>query len=97
MSTSKDFSVEDEAYLSTIAAEPKMTMDEVGADIEEHGHVPVTKENMTQDPFTAKGSLANALDNYLSADTDLATTTMTRDNNDHTPDANLPDPTDDKR
>jgi len=97
MPTSKDFSVEDEAYLVSIAAEPKMTMDEVGADIEEHGHVPVTKENMTQDPFTAKGSLANALDNCLSADTDLESTTMTRDNNDSTPDVNLPDPTDDRR
>lgn len=97
MPTSKDFSVEDESYLTTIAAEPKMTMDEVGADMEEHGHVPVTPENMTQDPFTAKGSLANALDNCLSADTDLESTTMTRDNNDHTPDVNLPDPTDDKR
>ena len=38
MPTSKDFSVEDEAYLATIAAEPKMTMDEVGADIETHGY-----------------------------------------------------------
>ena len=50
---------EDDLYLA------KMTMDEVGADIEEHGHVAVTDENRTQDPFTAKGSLANALDEAL--------------------------------
>ena len=41
MPTETDISVQDEAYLATIAAEPKMTMDEVGADIDEHGH---TKE-----------------------------------------------------
>ena len=97
MPTSKDFSVEDEAYLATIAAEPKMTMDEVGADIEEHGHVPVTNENMTQDPFTAKGSLANALDNCLSSETDLEETTFTRDNNNQNPDMSLENPTDDFR
>jgi len=96
MPTSKDFSVEDEAYLATIAAEPKMTMDEVGADIEEHGHVPVTPETATQDPFTAKGSLAYALDEALSADTDLEKTIMTRDKNDHL-DSHLTNPTDDFR
>ena len=51
---------EDDIYLA------KLTMDEVGADIEEHGHVAVTSENCTQDPFTAKGSLANALDEAIS-------------------------------
>lgn len=51
---------EDDIYLA------KLTMDEVGADIEEHGHVAVTSENCTQDPFTAKGSLANALDEAVS-------------------------------
>ena len=96
MPTSKDFSVEDEAYLATIAAEPKMTMDEVGADIEEHGHVPVTPETATQDPFTAKGSLAYALDEALSADTDLEKTIMTRDKNDNF-DSHLINPTDDFR
>ena len=96
MPTSKDFSVEDEAYLATIAAEPKMTMDEVGADIEEHGHVPVTPETATQDPFTAKGSLSYALDEALSADTDLEKTIMTRDKNDHL-DSHLTNPTDDFR
>ena len=96
MPTSKDFSVEDEAYLATIAAEPKMTMDEVGADIEEHGHVPVTPETATQDPFTAKGSLAYALDEALSADTDLEKTIMTRDKNDHL-DSHLTNPPDDSR
>ena len=50
---------EDDIYLA------KMTMDEVGADIEQHGHVAVTNENRTQDPFTIKGSLANALDEAL--------------------------------
>ena len=93
MPTSKDFSVEDEAYLSAVAAEPKMTMDEVGADIETHGHVPVSPETATQDPFTAKGSLANALDEAISADTDLESTVVTRDNNDEP----LKDPTDDFR
>ena len=58
-------SFEDEAYFAAIAAEPKMVMDEVGADIEEHGHVPVTAETATQDPFTTKGCLANALDEAL--------------------------------
>ncbi len=96
MPTSKDFSVEDEAYLATIAAEPKMTMDEVGADIEEHGHVPVTPETATQDPFTAKGSLSYALDEALSADTDLEKTIMTRDKNDNL-DSHLTNPTDDFR
>ena len=91
-----DLSVQDEAYLATIAAEPKMTMDEVGADIEEHGHVPVTPENATQDPFTAKGSLSYALDESLSADTDLEHTTMTRDKNDNL-DSHLFNPTDDFR
>ena len=96
MPTSKDFSVEDEAYLATIATEPKMTMDEVGADIEEYGHVPVTPETATQDPFTAKGSLAYALDEALSADTDLEKTIMTRDKNDNL-DSHLTNPTDDFR
>jgi hypothetical protein len=50
---------EDDIYFA------KMTMDEVGADIEEHGHIAVTDENRTQDPFTTKGSLANALDEAL--------------------------------
>ncbi len=96
MPTSKDFSVEDEAYLSAIAAEPKMTMDEVGADIDEHGHVPVTTETATQDPFTAKGSLANALDEAISAETDFEHTTLTRDKNDNL-DSHLTNPTDDFR
>lgn len=96
MPTSKDFSVEDEAYLSAIAAEPKMTMDEVGADIDEHGHVPVTPETATQDPFTAKGSLANALDEAISAETDFEHTTLTRDKNDNL-DSRLTNPTDDFR
>lgn len=43
----------------------KFTADEVGADIETHGHVAVTPETATQDPFTQKGSLANALDGLL--------------------------------
>lgn len=96
MPTETDISVQDEAYLATIAAEPKMTMDEVGADIDEHGHVPVTPETATQDPFTAKGSLSYALDEALSADTDLEHTTMTRDKNDHL-DSHLTNPTDDFR
>lgn len=62
MPIDKDFSVKDEAYLTSIGVEPKMTMDEVGADIGERGFVPVTPETATQDPFSAKGSLANALD-----------------------------------
>ncbi len=62
MSNTADFSVEDEHYLSVVLGEPKMTMDEVGADIDEHGHIPVTPETATQDPFSTKGSLANALD-----------------------------------
>ena len=52
-------SFEDERYLAMLA---KPTNDEVGADIETYGHVPVTPETATQDPFTQKGSLANALD-----------------------------------
>ena len=52
-------STNDEMYMA------KMTMDEVGADIEAHGHVSVTDENRTQDPFTNKGALANALDEAL--------------------------------
>lgn len=62
MSNTVDFSVEDEHYLAAVLGEPKMTMDEVGADIDEHGHIPVTPETATQDPFSTKGSLANALD-----------------------------------
>ena len=62
MSNTADFSVEDEHYLAAVLGEPKMTMDEVGADIDEHGHIPVTPETATQDPFSTKGSLANALD-----------------------------------
>lgn len=49
----------DEAYLASVA---KPTQDEVGADIETYGHIPVTPETATQDPFTEKGALANALD-----------------------------------
>ena len=49
----------DDAYLALMA---KPTNDEVGADIDVYGHVPVTAETATQDPFTQKGSLANALD-----------------------------------
>ena len=70
MPNSKDFSVEDEAYLNVIGAEPKMTMDEVGADIDEHGHIPVTPETATQDPFSAKGSLSYAFDEVLANPTD---------------------------
>lgn len=47
---------EDDLYLA------RFTTDEVGADVDTHGHIPVTSETATQDPFTAKGSLANALD-----------------------------------
>lgn len=96
MPTSKDFSVEDEAYLSTIASEPKMTMDEVGADIDEHGHVPVTPETATQDPFTAKGSLSYALDEALADDTSLEHNTMTSAQNIES-DSKLANPTDDFR
>lgn len=59
---SKDNSLEptaDDIYLA------KLTMDEVGADIETEGHVAVTDENRTLDPFTDKGALANALDEAL--------------------------------
>lgn len=60
----------DEAYIALMA---KPTNDEVGADIETQGHVPVTPENATQDPFTQKGSLANALDDLVeSSDADKA-------------------------
>ena len=62
MPIDKDFSVKDEAYLTSVAVEPKMTMDEVGADMGECGFAPVTPETATQDPFSAKGSLANDLD-----------------------------------
>lgn len=68
MPIDKDFSVEDEAYLATVAVEPKMTMDEVGADIDEHGHIPVNHETATIDPFSAKGSLAYALDEDVSSE-----------------------------
>ena len=57
-----DDSEYDDAYIAMMA---KPTNDEVGADIETHGHIPVTQENITQDPFTQKGSLANALDDLL--------------------------------
>lgn len=50
---------QDDIYLA------KLTMDEVGADIDEHGHVAVTSENATQDPFTVKGGLSNALDDIV--------------------------------
>lgn len=53
---------EDDIYLA------KMTMDEVGADIEEHGHVAVTRENRTQDPFSAQGSLSEALESVIAMD-----------------------------
>lgn len=43
----------------------KFTADEVGADIETHGHVAVTPENRTQNPFTVKGAVAIALDDAL--------------------------------
>lgn len=55
-------SLEDETYLQALSTEPKMTMDEVGADIDEHGHVPVTEKTSTKDPFTAKGAMSYALD-----------------------------------
>ena len=86
MPNDKDFSVEDEAYLHAVAAEPKMTTDELVGD----------DGNPTLDPSTAQGSLANALDEALSADTDLEHTTITRDRNDGL-DAHLTDPTDDFR
>lgn len=62
MPIDKDSPAEIVALAATVAVEPKMTMDEVGADIDEHGHIPVTHETATLDPFSAKGSLANALD-----------------------------------
>ena len=68
MPIDKDLSVEDEAYLATVAVEPKMTMDEVGADIDEHGHIPVNHEPATIDPFSAKGALAYALDEDVSSE-----------------------------
>lgn len=86
MPNDKDFSIEDEAYLHAVAAEPKMTTDELVGD----------DGNPTLDPSTAKGSLTNALDEALSADTDLEHTTITRDRNDGL-DAHLTDPTDDFR
>jgi len=86
MPNDKDFSIEDEAYLHAVAAEPKMTTDELVGD----------DGNQTLDPFTAKGSLADALDEALSADTDLEHTTVTRDKNDGL-DSHLTDPTDDFR
>lgn len=96
MPIDKDFSVEDEAYLATVAADPKMTMDEVGADMGERGFVPVTPETATQDPFSAKGSLANALDEAISNDDDVEYTTMTSDKSDST-DSRLKNPADDFR
>ena len=99
MPTSKDFSVEDEAYLAAIAAEPKMTMDEVGADIETHGHVPVTPETATKSPSddSTKDALYHALDGSITADRDFNDDIpFTRDQrNDQ--DARLSDPTDDFR
>lgn len=86
MPNDKDFSIEDEAYLHAIAAEPKMTTDELVGD----------DGNQTLDPFTAKGSLAYSLDEAISADTDLEHTTVTRDKNDEL-DSHLTDPTDDFR
>ena len=68
MPIDKDLSVEDEAYLATVAVEPKMTMDEVGADIDEHGHIPVNHETATIDPSSAKGSLAYAIDEDISSE-----------------------------
>lgn len=62
MPIDKDSSAEIVVRPATFAAEPKITMDEVGADIDEHGHIPVDRETATIDPFSAKGSLANALD-----------------------------------
>lgn len=97
MPQSKVVSVEDEAYLTAISAEPKMTMDEVGADIETHGHVPVTPETATQDPFTSKGSLSYALDEALSADTDLEKEPPFTKHDDDRQDSRLNDPTDDFR
>lgn len=97
MPQSKVVSVEDEAYLTAISAEPKMTMDEVGADIETHGHVPVTPETATQDPFTSKGSLSYALDEALSADTDLGKEPPFTKHDDDRQDSRLNDPTDDFR
>ena len=99
MPTSKDISVEDEAYLAAIAAEPKMTMDEVGADIDEHGHVPVTPETATKPPSddSTKDALYHALDGSITADRDFNDDIpFTRDQrNDQ--DARLSDPTDDFR
>ena len=43
----------------------KFTADEVGADIETHGHIAVTPETATQNPFTVKGAVAIALDDAL--------------------------------
>lgn len=62
MPIDKDSPAEIVALAATVAVEPKMTMDEVGADIDEHGYIPVTHETATLDPFSAKWSLANALD-----------------------------------
>ncbi len=99
MPTSKDFSVEDEAYLATIAAEPKMTMDEVGADIETHGHVPVTPETATKPPSddSTKDALYNALDGSITADRDFNDDIPFTKDQRNDQDARLSDPTDDSR
>jgi hypothetical protein len=99
MPTSKDFSVEDEAYLATIAAEPKMTMDEVGADIETHGHVPVTPETATKSPSddSTKDALYHALDGSITADRDFNDDIPFTKDQRNDQDARLSDPTDDSR
>ena len=99
MPTSKDFSVEDEAYLATIAVEPKMTMDEVGADIETHGHVPVTSETATKPPSddSTKDALYHALDGSITADRDFNDDIPFTKDQRNDQDARLSDPTDDSR
>lgn len=99
MPTSKDFSVEDEAYLATIAAEPKMTMDEVGADIETHGHVPVTPETATKSHSddSTKDALYHALDGSITADRDFNDDIPFTKDQRNDQDAMLSDPTDDSR
>ena len=99
MPTSKDISVEDEAYLATIAAEPKMTMDEVGADIETHGHVPVTPETATKPPSddSTKDALYHALDGSITADRDFNDDIPFTKDQRNDQDARLSDPTDDSR
>ena len=49
----------DDAYLA------KMTLDEVGADIDEHGFVEVTPESATESPYTARGGMVYAFDEMM--------------------------------